>query len=117
LPEGNAVLIDRENLNQHLVWIVLAGALTVGAIAWYATASAAAPRWPGGSSAPGFAFGVAGGLIILFEFLLWPRKKVRAWRLAGSSTGWRRTSGWDWRASRCWSCTAASTWAGRSAPC
>src|SRR5262249_54551883 len=30
---------------------------------------------------PGFACGVAGGAIILFEFALWGRKKVRSWRV------------------------------------
>jgi hypothetical protein len=81
LAEDHLVLIDRENLNQHLVWIIMAAALTGGAIAWYATVAVAAARWPGGSSLPGFTFGVVGGLIILFEFLLWPRKKVRTWRI------------------------------------
>jgi hypothetical protein len=84
--EGNVVLVDRENLKHHLFWIVLAVALTGGAIAWYVSASLAAARWPGGSSQVGFACGVAGGLIILFEFLLWPRKKVRTWRIGRVKT-------------------------------
>lgn len=75
------MLVDRENLNQHLFWIVLAAALTGGAIAWYASASLTAAQWPGGSSLPGFVCGVVGGLIILFEFLLWPRKKFRTLRI------------------------------------
>ncbi|HEX8201734.1 MAG TPA: hypothetical protein VF590_14730 [Isosphaeraceae bacterium] len=75
------MLVDRENLRLHLVWILLAVALTGGAIAWYVTVVAATGRFPGGSSFPGFTCGVGGGLIILFEFLLWPRKKVRTWRI------------------------------------
>jgi hypothetical protein len=50
-------------------------------------------HWPGGSSLPGFTFGVVGGLIIVFEFLLWPRKKVRAWRLGRAQT-WLRAHIW-----------------------
>ena len=34
------------------------------------------PGWPGGSSGIGFAYGIVGGLVILFEFLLWPRKHL-----------------------------------------
>lgn len=33
--------------------------------------------WPGGSSLPGFTFGVAGGLIIVFEMALWAKKQYR----------------------------------------
>ena len=80
------MLVDRENLKQHLFWIVLAVVLTGGAIVWYVSASLAEARWPGGSSKVGFACGVAGGLIILFEFLLWPRKKVRTWRIGRVKT-------------------------------
>jgi hypothetical protein len=41
-------------------------------------------RWefPGGSSNIGYPLGLAAGLLILFEVLLWPRKKLlRRWRL------------------------------------
>src|SRR5581483_748112 len=48
---------------------------------------------PGGSSLPGFTFGVVGGLIMLFEFLLWPRKKVRVWRI-GRAQAWLRAHIW-----------------------
>jgi hypothetical protein len=48
---------------------------------------------PGGSSRPGLVFGVVGGLIILFEFAIWPRKMVRAWRL-GSAQWWLRAHIW-----------------------
>ena len=37
--------------------------------------------------------GVLGSAIMLFEFLLWPRKKVRAWRI-GSAQAWMRAHIW-----------------------
>jgi hypothetical protein len=40
-----------------------------------------APEWPTGGSRPGLVFGILGGLLILFEFALWGRKKLRAWRI------------------------------------
>jgi hypothetical protein len=63
---------------------------------WYAAAFFEAGAWtkrPGGWSPPGFTFGVVGGLICLFEFLLWPRKKKRAWRL-GRVQVWMRAHIW-----------------------
>src|SRR5262249_19146378 len=50
-------------------------------------------RWPGGSSPPGFIFGLAGGAIILFEMLLWPRKLLRVWRI-GRMTLWMKAHIW-----------------------
>jgi hypothetical protein len=49
--------------------------------------------WPGGGSPPGFAFGAIGGLIILFEMLLWPRKALRGWRL-GRTKIWMTAHIW-----------------------
>ena len=51
---------------------------------------------PGGSSRTGLVYGVLGGAIILFEFLLWPRKwpGVRAWRILGRTQAWMRAHLW-----------------------
>ena len=50
--------------------------------------------WPSGASPPGFALGVIGGLIILFEMLLWPRKSLfRGWRL-GRTKVWMTAHIW-----------------------
>ena len=50
--------------------------------------------WPGGGSPPGFAYGVLGGGIILFEMLLWPRKSLwRGWRL-GRTKLWMTAHIW-----------------------
>lgn len=74
-------------------WIVAGLVATVAAVAWYAQEWSATGRMPGGSSRPGLTFGIVGGLIILFELLLWPRKKVRSWRL-GSAQAWLRAHVW-----------------------
>src|SRR5207249_1598623 len=60
---------------------------------WYFVESSRSTQWPGGSSLPGFVFGVLGGLIILFEVLLWWRKRVRVWRI-GRAQAWMRAHIW-----------------------
>jgi hypothetical protein len=87
------VLIDPRNWPLHRPWVIIAVAATALATAWYVAAGLASDTWPGGSSAPGFTFGVAGGLIILFQMLLWARKKLRAWRL-GRVQAWLRAHIW-----------------------
>ena len=59
----------------------------------YGVCSIGKSRWPGGSSPVGLLLGVLGSLIMLFEFLLWPRKKVRAWRI-GAARAWMRAHIW-----------------------
>ena len=88
IVEETPVLIDRRSLGQHLPWIVFAGLATVASVVWYVMAAHGASRLPGGSSPPGFTFGVIGGLIMLFEFFLWPRKKLRV----GDTRRTRRSS-------------------------
>lgn len=88
------MLIDRRNLTPHVPWIVAALAAFAGASLWYFLAAASDNDWPGGSSGVGFALGVVGGLIILFEFFLWPRKALmRTWRL-GRAQVWMRAHIW-----------------------
>lgn len=87
------MLIRRKTIDRDLPWII--GGAVVVAVA----ATAFAMEWmhsghlPGGGSRTGFACGVAGGLIILFELALWPRRRVRAWRL-GSAQAWLRAHIW-----------------------
>ncbi len=89
-----AVLIDRDNWRPHLPWVVASLAVTALSVLWFVAACLGQADWPGGSSAPGFTFGVAGGVICLFEFLLWPRKSwFRAWRLGRTMT-WMRAHIW-----------------------
>jgi len=61
-------------------------AVTVLSCVWYLYSSRGSSDWPGGYSPPGLVFGVVGGLLILFEFALWGRKKVRAWRIGRVQT-------------------------------
>lgn len=90
------MLINRENFGRHVPWIIGCLAVAVVSAVWYGAAYLGAGGWdvrPSGSSGPGFTFGVLGGAICLFEFILWPRKKMRAWRL-GRVQGWMRAHIW-----------------------
>jgi hypothetical protein len=87
------VLIDRRSLRQHLPWIIIVVLATAAASAWYFTVAKGAPRLPGGSSQPGWWFGAIVGVIMFFEFFLWPRKKVRTWRIGRAQT-WMRAHIW-----------------------
>lgn len=87
------MLIDPKTWHQHRPWVIATVLLSVISSAWYFWFSRGLPSWPGGSSLPGFSFGVAGGLIILFEMLLWWRKKVRTWRI-GRTQVWLRAHIW-----------------------
>jgi hypothetical protein len=87
------MLIESRNWHQHRPWVIITLVLTILATVWYFVWSHNKSDWPGGSSLPGFTFGLAGGLIILFEMLLWWRKKVRTWRI-GRVQGWMRAHIW-----------------------
>jgi hypothetical protein len=87
------VLLGGNNFSRHRPWIMAVALLSILAGAWFVIAGLGKSAWPGGSSLPGFTFGVAGGLIILFEFLLWPRKYVRTWRIGQTKT-WMRAHIW-----------------------
>ena len=81
------------NWPEHKNWAVATGALTVAAIVWYAYEGVKTGAWPGGSSPPGLVFAVVGGLIIVFEMLLWARKKKRVWRV-GRAKYWMKAHIW-----------------------
>ena len=87
------MLINRESLPRNLAWIAVFLVGTILAIVVYGVCSMGKSRWPGGSSPAGLSFGVLGSLIMLFELLLWPRKKVRAWRI-GAARVWMRAHIW-----------------------
>jgi len=70
------VLICGDHFHQHKPWIVataVVAALFAGWF-WLARQPDHDPPWPSGGSTPGLVFGIVGGAICLFEFLLWPRK-------------------------------------------
>ncbi len=89
------LIFDRENWPYHRTWCLATGVTAIAAAAWYlAYGFGSGPwSWPGGGSPPGFAYGVAGGAIILFEMLLWPRKLLRGWRL-GRTKWWMTAHIW-----------------------
>lgn len=81
------MLIGREQWRGHLPWAVGSAVATAAAAAWYGLEVARTGRWITGGSTPGYILGVAGGGIILFEMLLWVRKKLRTMRI-GRVKGW-----------------------------
>lgn len=87
------MLIDRRTWQLHRPWLVVVLFVSAAAVAWYAATGVLQGRLPSGNSAPGLTFGVIGGILIIFECLLWLRKKVRA-RLLGSAQGWMRAHIW-----------------------
>lgn len=87
------VIIGGRTWPRDRPWVVSIVLATVAAMAWYGRVWAESGTLPGGSSRPGFVFGVVGGLIIVFELLLWPRKRVRSWRV-GSAQSWLRAHVW-----------------------
>lgn len=87
------MLIDRENFRLHRPWILITLVLAVLATLWYFGSAIRQDNWPPGSSFVGLTFGILGGLICLFEFLLWFRKKVRTWRI-GRVQVWMRAHIW-----------------------
>ena len=83
------LLFDRDNWPKHVAWAAFTVVVTLAAISWYLLVGfrSGAWHWPGGSSPPGLTFGVAGGSIIIFEMLLWPRKSLwRGLRLGRTKT-------------------------------
>jgi hypothetical protein len=90
------LVFGRENWRAHLPWCVAILVATAAAAGGYIAYGFSSGFWsaPGGASPPGFAYGLAGGAIILFEMLLWPRKSLwRGWRL-GRTKHWMTAHIW-----------------------
>ena len=88
-------MLIRRNWREHLPWIIVILAISVVALYWYSVLTAQTP-WdhrPSGSTFALFLFGIAGGSICFFEFLLWPRKRWRVLRL-GPTKVWMRAHIW-----------------------
>lgn len=89
------MLIGRGHFKEHLPWVLLLIVASGFSIIWYLSFQAGT-SWefrPKGSEGPLFIFGIAGGAICLFEFLLWPRKHWRVVRL-GRTKIWMRAHIW-----------------------
>ena len=87
------MIIGGKTWPKDLRWIIGICLVTAATAAAYVAEWSAAGRLPGGSSRTGLVAGIAAGLIILFELLLWPRKRVRSWRI-GSAQSWLRAHIW-----------------------
>ena len=68
-------------LKLHFGSIFLAALLVILSVIWHAWYSQNSGRVASGSSLPGLVIGSVAAAIILFELLLWPRKKMRRWKL------------------------------------
>ena len=90
------LIFDRENWPNHRSWCIATAIVTLLALTWYLVYgfSSGSWNWPAGSSPPGFAYGVAGGAMILFEMLLWPRKSLWRGRRLGRTKLWMTAHLW-----------------------
>src|SRR5438105_3235459 len=59
---GSLVVLIRNQLSEHLPWLVACLVVTAISGAWFALACAGQAAYPSGSSFPGFTFGVLGGV-------------------------------------------------------
>jgi hypothetical protein len=87
------MLLDRQHISEHRTWLVLVVLATLAAIGWYTYHGFTTGQLPGGASAPGLVYGIVASAIMLFEFLLWPRKHFRVWRVGMVKT-WLRAHIW-----------------------
>jgi hypothetical protein len=92
------LIFDSENWPRHRPWAYTATLVASAAIVWYGFYGFLGHQgkwhWPGGSSPPGFTFGILGGLIILFEMLLVPRKYLWRGRRFGRTQYWMMAHIW-----------------------
>jgi hypothetical protein len=86
----------KQHWRRHRGWALFFLVATVAIIVGYLWRARGQERWPGGSSDVGLLFGTLGGLIILFEIALWPRRwpGVRAWRILGRTQSWLMAHIW-----------------------
>jgi hypothetical protein len=84
------LVVGRKQFAAHFRWFVAAVALTAGSVGWYLGEFAAGGSLPGGGSRVGLALGTGAALIIVFEMLLWPRKRFPGVR----TLPWVRTQWW-----------------------
>ena len=99
------MLLFGRNFAPHRPWAILVLLGSLLATGWWGFEAWRSVRPPGGSSTPGMTLGEAAGAIILFEMLLWPRKRLRAWRIGSAQAlasalifGWAY-SAFHWRRS------------------
>ena len=69
----------------HLGFLIVCFSLP--AILWHVFATFGVVSWPSSSGTFGLALGIVGALMIAFEMLIWPRKKLRRLKL-GKTSRW-----------------------------
>lgn len=84
------LVFGRNRFAAQFRWMLVAAVVTGGACGWYAVEAVAADKLPGGGSRVGLVLGTVGAAIILFEMLLWPRKRL----LRSRTRPWFRTQTW-----------------------
>ena len=87
------MLVFGKSFSKHVPWLIVCFLVTLFSIIWYFAESHRHSMWLSGSSRPGLVFGIVGAVLIAFEMLLWPRKKLRAWRI-GRAQHWMRAHIW-----------------------
>lgn len=82
------MLVGGATFTRHRVSYLLAATAVVclPAAGWYLAAAVGWTDWPSGSTRPGLVLGMAAAAIIGFEMLLWPRKRLRGYRLGRTRT-------------------------------
>ena len=82
------MLVGGTTFARHRVVYLLAAVavLCLPAAGWYLAAYLGWTDWPSGSTRLGLTLGIIAAAIIAFEMLLWPRKKLRGYRLGRART-------------------------------
>jgi len=82
------MLLNRENWKLHRFWFMLfVIGIVISILALFVNRNSGFISFPGGSSTTGYLLGLIAGAIIVFEILLWPRKKLfRHWRIGRART-------------------------------
>ena len=88
------MLINSETWPQHRPWFRAAVGLILACLAAYALEVWLTDRWPTGSGVVGIIIGVIGAGIIIFEMLLWVRKRLRTRRRLGPAKRWMAAHLW-----------------------
>jgi hypothetical protein len=78
----------------HLPWIAAVLLIAAIALAAFLWGGYGQPNWPRGGSTLGLTLGIAAASLMVFECLLWPKKRFRSVRLFGSGVLWMRAHLW-----------------------
>jgi hypothetical protein len=89
-----AVRVSGRTLTKHWFWATVSILILVIGGYYYYQESLRSDGAPSGSSPTGFVLGCIAAGICLFEFLIWPRKILRSWRLLGAAKHWMRAHLW-----------------------